>query len=394
MSWAKAWDWTRIVVLAAGALVLAAIGWNDAAKLLRYQPLGIDFLPMWAAGHEVLVHPSRVYDFAGLTHFQHPYLEHFRGVRPFVYPPPSLLLFAPFGLLPFAVANAVWTLLGAAALLVVMARRTASPRTLALLVMMLGPASLLVLVAGQVTFLVAAAAVAGLFRLKTRPLLAGVLFGLAGAIKPQALVLLPVALLATREWRALGAAAVTVGLAVLASVVAFGLRPWLEWVAAVPRFEHFVMTAPGLERGMITPTALGGTLHLDPGGLDTWRLAFGAGALVMAWMVFRKTEDAARRIAALLGGGLFITPYAMHYDAALLAPAVALMLTHRVGPGAWMTALAATVLLCCAAIPHWGAAAVVGFVLWVALAPETLFAGRLAFTGLPAPRPSGQEAAT
>src|ERR1700679_3220056 len=104
MSWAQAWDWTRIVVVAAGGLVLAAIGWNDAAKLLRYQPLGIDFLPMWAAGHEVLLHPSRVYDFAGLTHFQPPYLEHFRGVRPFVYPPPSLLLFAPFGLLPFAVA--------------------------------------------------------------------------------------------------------------------------------------------------------------------------------------------------------------------------------------------------------------------------------------------------
>ena len=394
MSWAKAWDWTRILVLAAGAVLLAAIGWNDNAELLRYQPLGIDFLPMWAAGHEILVHPSRVYDFASLTDFQHPYLEHFRGLRPFVYPPPALLLFAPFGLASFDVANLIWTFLGAAVILAVMARRVASPRTLALLVMMLGPASLLVLVAGQVTFLVAAAAVAGLFCLKTRPVLAGVLFGLAGAIKPQAMVLLPVALLATREWRALGASAATVALAVLASVAAFGVKPWLEWVAAVPRFEHFVMTAPGLERGMITPTALGGSLHLDPGGLATWRLAFGAAALVMVWMVFRKTQDPARRIAALLGGGLFITPYAMHYDAALLAPAVALMLTHRSAPGTWLTALAATALLCCAAIPHWGAAAVVGFTLWVALTPEMLLAGRLAFAGLPAPRASGQEAAT
>ena len=114
----------------------------------------------------------------------------------------------------------------------------------------------------------------------------------------------------------------------------------------------------------------------------------------MVWMVFRKTQDPARRIAALLGGGLFITPYAMHYDAALLAPAVALMLTHRSAPGTWLTALAATALLCCAAIPHWGAAAVVGFTLWVALTPEMLLAGRLAFAGLPAPRASGQEAAT
>ena len=394
MSWAKAWDWTRIVVMAAGVFVLAAIGWHDTAKLLAFQPLGIDFLPMWAAGHEVFIHPHRVYDFIGLTHFQQPFLEHFRGVRPFVYPPPALLLFAPFGLLSFGAANAVWTLLGAAVLLVVMARKVAAPRILALLIMLLGPASVLVLVAGQVTFLVAAAAVAGLYCLKTRPVLAGVLFGLAGAIKPQAMVLLPVALLATREWRTLGASAVTVGIAVLASLLAFGPRLWLDWVAAVPHFEHFVMTAPGLERGMITPTALGGTMGLDPGGLATWRLAFGVGALVMVWMVFRKTEDPARRIAALLGGGLFITPYAMHYDAALLAPAVALMLTQRTAPGAWLAALAATALLCCAAVPHWGAAAVVGFTLWVALTPETLFAGRLAFAGLPAPGPTGQEAAT
>jgi hypothetical protein len=394
MSWARAWDWTRIAVTAAGVLVLAAFGWRDSAKLLVFQPLGIDFLPMWSAGHEILLHPSRIYDFASLTHFQHPYLQHFRGVRPFVYPPPSLLLFVLFGFAPFAAANAIWTLLGAAAILLVMARKVASPRSLALLVMLLGPASVLVLVAGQVTFLVAAAAIAGLYALKTRPVLAGVLFGLAGAIKPQAMVLLPVAMLATREWRALGASALTVGLAVLASLLAFGPRVWLDWLAAVPRFEHFVMAAPGLQRGMITPTALGGTLHLDPAGLDTWRLAFGVGALVMAWMVFRKTGDPARRIAALLGGGLFITPYAMHYDAALLAPAAALMLTQRTRPGAWKAALAATVLLCCAAVPHWGSVGVIGFTLLAALTPETAFAGRLAFARLPEPRPSGQEAAT
>jgi hypothetical protein len=165
----------------------------------------------------------------------------------------------------------------------------------------------------------------------------------------------------------------------------------------VPRFEHLVMTLPGLERGMITPTALGNNLHLDPGGLATWRLAFGAGALVMVWHVFRKTEDPARRITALLGGGLFITPYAMHYDAALLAPAAALILTQRPRPGAWAAAAIAGAVLCCAAIPHWGAAAVTGFVLWVALTPETLFTRRFAFAGLPraaAPAPTGQEAAT
>ena len=60
----------------------------------------------------------------------------------------------------------------------------------------------------------------------------------------------------------------------------------------------------------------------------------------------------------------------MHYDAALLAPAAVMLLAHRTTPGAWVTAFLGAVLLCCAAIPHWGAAAVTAFVLLVALDGE------------------------
>jgi hypothetical protein len=380
MSWARAWGWLRVVVMAAGVLYLADKAWDHVNRLLAYQPLGIDFMPMWSAARKAFVHPRRIYDFAGLTRLQHPMLEHFRGgLRPFVYPPSALLAFLPFSLAPFDLANALWTGLGLALLLWVMFAHLKSPRTLTLLAMTLTPASVLVLVTGQVTFYVAALSVAALFWLKPRPLLAGVLFGLAGALKPQALVLLPLALLATREWRALLGAGATLASTMLVSALLFGVAAWMDWIAAVPRFQRMVMTSWGLERGMITPTALGHTLQLDPGAQDVWRLVFGLGAAVMAWMVFRRTTDPARRLAALLGGGLFVTPYAMHYDAALLVPAAALMLTHRTQPGPWIAAVIAGALLCCAAIPHWGAAAVTAFTLWTALTPETLLAGRLAF---------------
>ena len=390
MSWARAWDWLRVVVLAAGVLYLTAEAWDHANRILAYQPLGIDFMPMWAAAREVFSHPGRVYDFVGLTRFEHPLMEHFRGLRPFVYPPSALLAFLPFSALPFDVANLLWTGLGLVAILWTMFARLGAPRVLTLVGMALTPASVLVLVTGQVTFLVAALSVAGLYALKSRPALAGVLFGLAGALKPQALVLLPLALLATREWRALFAAAATVGLAGLVSALLFGIGAWLDWMAAVPRFQRMVMGAYALQRGMITPTALGHTMQLDPGALDTWRLVFGVGAAVMVWMVFRRSADPARRLAALLGGGLFVTPYAMHYDAALLAPAAALMLTHRTRPGAWILAFAAGAVLCCAAIPLWGAAAVTAFTLWTALTPETLLMGKLALgagEGRVEPRP-------
>ncbi len=372
----RAWSWVRALVLVAGAGFPAALARDQTAAILHRQPLGIDFLPMWSAAHEAFIHPEKIYDFVGLTRFEHPLLANFVGLRPFVYPPPALLVFAPFGLAPFRIANVVWTVAGLVLILLTVAAQLKSPRIPVLAAMVLSPASVLVLITGQVTFLIATLAVVGVLSLKDRPILAGVLFGLACAIKPQSLVLLPVALIADRRWRTLLAAGVTGALAAAASAAVLGLHTWLEWLSALQRFRAIVMNAPGFQKGMITPTALGITLRLDPGGQETWRLGFAVGALAMVWGVFRKTEDPARRLTALLGGSLFVTPYAMHYDAALLAPAAALMLTHRSSPGAWIAALGTGALLCCAAIPYVGAAAVTAFVLAVSLTPEAAFAGR------------------
>jgi hypothetical protein len=395
VSWARAWEWLKIGVLAIAVVILTAIGWHDTAKLLAYQPLGIDFLPMWAAGHEVFVHPHRVYDFIRLTHFEQPLFLNFpfRGLRPFVYPPAALFILAPFGLAPFGLANLIWTAIGLVAIVVAMSAKLKSPRVLVLLAMVLSPASLLVLATGQVTFLIAAIGVTALLCLETRPILAGVLFGLAGVIKPQALVMLPVALIALGAWRAMLVTALTAVLVAVASAFAFGLHAWIDWLEAVSRFADWVMRTPGMVRGMITPTALGMSMGLDPGALATWRLGFGIGAIAIVWTVFRKTADPARRLTALFGGAIFITPYAMHYDAALLAPAAALILTHRSQPVDWLAALGASALLCCAAIPHWGAAAVTAFILAVSLTPEAAFAGRFKLAGL-APRRPQEEAAT
>ncbi|MGH6970079.1 MAG: hypothetical protein ACREEQ_00580, partial [Caulobacteraceae bacterium] len=100
--WRRVWLWLRVGVIALGVVYLAWRGWVHAGAILGVQPVGIDFMPMWEAGRESLTHPDRIYNFTGLTRLQRPMLEHFHGPRPFVYPPTALVLFAPFGLAPFA----------------------------------------------------------------------------------------------------------------------------------------------------------------------------------------------------------------------------------------------------------------------------------------------------
>jgi len=364
-------NWFRLGVLTLAALFLGKTAWDHTWALLRHQPLGIDFLPMWAGARVAFFEPERLYDFVGLTHLVHPLAAPFHGLRPFVYPPPALIAFAPFAMAPFHLANLIWTAIGALVLVWTMAYRLTAHRVLLLVVMLLTPPSVLVMVTGQVTFLIAALTVLGLVSLKDRPWLAGALLGVAGSIKPQAMVLLPVALIAVWNWRALMGAALAATAITAASLSLFGSEAWIEWLAAMPRFEHFVMDQPALTRGMITPTSLGMWMGLGPDALWSLRILVAVAALAMVWFVFRRTESLPRRLAALLGGALFVTPYAMHYDAALLAPAVALLLARPAGVGGWILALAAGALLSCAGIPHWGAVAVTAVIPLVALGGES-----------------------
>src|SRR5207237_2691224 len=78
---------------------------------------------------------------------------------------------------------------------------------------------------GHNGFLTAALIGFALVNLDTRPILAGILFGLL-AYKPQFGLMIPLVLFATGRWRAVVAAGATVGLLALAATLAFGFDTW------------------------------------------------------------------------------------------------------------------------------------------------------------------------
>lgn len=311
---------TLLIVLLAA---LAAVNVMTLVHDLGAQPAGLDFLALWTGGRVALAEPGRLYDFAHVTALQGLGLGP-EVLRPYVNPPSALLLLAPLARLPFGASYAV-LMLASLVVLLAAARRIGAPWWLVVL-----PMVPFCLFCGQVTLLVGGLVLLGL-SFRARPWIAGLCFAVAGVIKPQVLVLLPLALAAQGAWLAIVATGVaSLALCALAALL-FGPQAWLDWVSAVSRFSAVVMADRALLDDMVTPHAWLVAHGLN--GAWAWLLA----PLVAwgVWTAFRQDAPWPDRLIALLGGGLLLSPYAMNYELALLAPAVAAYLA-RTDDRRWM----------------------------------------------------------
>jgi uncharacterized membrane protein len=186
--------------------------------LLRLLHSGADWAPIWVAGRLAWTDALRAYNLAYVTSLQWPLLGH-SGPRPFAYPPTSFLFFAPVGLLPFRLCFAAFV---AVALLLfgwVSSKLGAKP-----VLVWLAPPVVLAAIAGQPTLAVAVLVVAALRELPSHERRAGLLLGIAAALKPPLLLLAPFGLIGGKHWRALGTAAITVVALAAASVLLFGIE--------------------------------------------------------------------------------------------------------------------------------------------------------------------------
>jgi hypothetical protein len=241
------------------------------------------------------------------------------------YPPPMLLLAIPmrwFGLISGAMAAIA---VQAAMLLAVVRLRLP---WLAGVAVLASPAFLENSLAGQNGGMTGALLAGGLLLAGTRPVLAGVLFGLL-TVKPQLGLLVPVCLLASGNWRAILAAVVTTGLLVMASLVAFGTEAWaMYWTNVRPQMAG-VLELPfqGLfyQREMVTPFIL---LRAAGASLRTAYAAqafIGLGCILLVWRAWRDpARDPAMKAALAIVLGMIATPYGYTYDMVGVAIAVAL----------------------------------------------------------------------
>ncbi|MBC7985359.1 MAG: DUF2029 domain-containing protein, partial [Sphingomonadaceae bacterium] len=192
--------------------------------------IGRDFINVWTAGHIVADgRPELLYDVEAYRAYQQALVGHDLDAHNYSYPPLSLPLTAPFGLLAYPLALALW-LIGTGVLFVHAARPWMREARLPAILVLLLPASLLNIWTGHYGFIVGALWLYGWRALERAPTRAGVALGLI-ALKPHLGVLLPIVLALRGQWRSFAAAAAIVLGLILLSLALFGPSLWSDYLS-------------------------------------------------------------------------------------------------------------------------------------------------------------------
>ena len=313
------WDRIGFACLCSAIGMPLAFVWILVVPNMFTSPNGtlmVDYLSFWVAGKQVLLGtPEHAYQTLEFVEIQKQLSETdtFFG---FFYPPTFQLLQSVFAFLPYKIAFAAFVVLTTGLLGV--ACRLITGKWLLAACFILIPACANNAFHGQNAALTAA--LYGFFLIgveRNRMILAGIALGIL-TIKPQLGVLVPIALIASLNWRTFVSASVTTITLAAVSVAVLGIGVWQAFWLQAP-----VATA-AMELGsvewtkMISVYGSARQLGLGSGPAYAVQIVAGIGALTCVWVAWRRSTDMAVRAPVLLGGTLLVTPFALSYDLTLL----------------------------------------------------------------------------
>jgi alpha-1,2-mannosyltransferase len=328
------WLWLLLTLLGSSpSLLLFAQDLLDlrGMNLISGHVWGRDFVNVWTGGH--LAIEGR----ADMIYALQDYVAYLRNlVGPldphyYSYPPSTLLLAAPFGLLPYSAALALWTAGGLAVFIWASRPYIRDVPNFPILYAVITPAALINVWAGHYGFLVGALWLACFARIERRPGAAGAFAALL-TIKPHLGLLLPPLLLARRKWRTIVVAAAGSLAMLLASGAVFGFDLWTEYATEMSSFQASLLERKRsfflLMPGTFTSVRYGG------GSPPAAWLAHICVALVAALVVWRAERKGASLtdLAFISATATFlILPYAFGYDMTVVSLGFALMLFRHWG---------------------------------------------------------------
>jgi arabinofuranan 3-O-arabinosyltransferase len=333
-----AWVWTLFA------------GWLLFVKWINDGLRSIDFCWIWVSGKLApSSNPALVYDPAAFTVALRTFLgtDVCRYLH-FSYPPTVLFFAYPFGLLPYMPAFAVWIV--ATIVLYLVAVYAIIPRPAAVIAALTPMAVPVNVLFGHNGFLTAGLIGLSLVFVERRPWLSGILFGLL-TYKPQFGVLLPLALLASRNWRTLCWATASSVVLSAAATAAFGYRGWPSFIDLLWH-RNSALSTDGVELEL---QSIYGLLYWA--GVSTWlswtvHLAVAIIVAIAVCAVWAKPIPHPLKAAILSIGALMVTPYVLRYDLCILSIPVAFLVKDGLSRG-FLAGERTVILICIAAFLFW-----------------------------------------
>ena len=317
------------IALALYALLIVYLVPRFTASGTRH--VSTDFIGFWTAARLAISQGfASAYDIPAQAFFQH----HTFGVQtfvPFYYPPPFLFLVLPFGTLTLSLAYAAFAttgyLLSSAMLRLFFPRLT--------WIIAAAPAALMTFLAGQSSAIVCALTFAAFAQLNSNAFAAGLVFG-ALVIKPQFALLVPVALMASRQWRAIFGAAISGGALTLLSVAAIGVDGVSAYLRAA-RTTAAAIGDPSVLSKMQSVFAFFRLLHTPASLAWSAQIFATATAAAIVYRVWRGTGEFKGKCAVLTLCALAASPWVSGYDYLLALFCVCWMTVEisRSGAVAW-----------------------------------------------------------
>lgn len=320
--------------------------WNIHGWMIG-APLGRDFVNFWMAPRLVLAGKGAMlvdlpaYSDAIRTTFG---LARDPGLL-FVYPPHALLLFAPFAALPFLPAVLLWTAANLAGLaLATRLLLRGAPAGGLILAACLSPPAVAMMMYGHFGGLLALATTVAVIEADRRPVLAGLCLALL-SMKPQFACAIGLMLLCAGHWRCLlvGGAA-SLALAGLSAGL-FGIEVWQRFVLITMPMQSTFVTQFDAKMIETAVTAYFAARYSGLPASAAWAIqgAVSAVSLALAVAALRRGASEPGALLVVILGALVMQPYVSHYDLAIAAPALALVVLGR-EPGAAPVTVAAWML--------------------------------------------------
>ncbi|NMJ41776.1 DUF2029 domain-containing protein [Roseomonas sp. JC162] len=365
-----------LILLIVSALTFAAFLYKETQHGLTTptgQAFGSDFVNFWSAARLALLgRIPDIYDLDRFHQFQEAALGGSLDLYHYSYPPSGILLSLPLGLVPYLPAWSGWMLGGWLIWICTAWLAWPGERSLrdAALYALAVPAIFLNNMSGQNGTWMAGILGGGLMLVERRPWLGGAVLGLL-AIKPQLGLLVPFALLAGRQWQALGAFLLSSFGLTIASAVILGSEPWMSYASHTGLLRTVILeNSSGVWRWMISPFV--GLRLLGVPILPAYVVqgAIALLSLTTVVIVWRRRGPAPVRNAVLVLCTLVATPYVHVYDH-VVAALVPLWLWPNLRQG---STLPATLLLIAPALGLFVATALGIGIGWVLVLPALALA--------------------